>query len=349
MAHNINTYIGRQSAWHALGTVTGKYQTWSEILAHGGLDFDVFKSQLRDGLGRPVEAYGTFRWNRADRMAGNKDAASFLGAVGKDYTVMPHSSGFGIVDALMGATDGAHYETAGVLGNGEVVWGLADLGLRINIGADETIPYLMFTTSHDGSYSYQFRLCHTRVVCQNTLNAALGERARASLKIRHTKSAMARVQDARATLESIGADVRTMEEKLKFLASRRMTRETVATIFDRLFPKRVKDGATDGELVSQSRRENVLADILTRYDSADNGAFPEQRGTSYNLLNAITEHTDHARSSRGDGRAESALFGSGDRLKTSALNLILAESQQLPPIRQSIAVDSFESIGLNVR
>ncbi len=46
MAHNINTYIGRQAAWHALGTVTGTYMTWAEILAHGGLDFTVIKNQL---------------------------------------------------------------------------------------------------------------------------------------------------------------------------------------------------------------------------------------------------------------------------------------------------------------
>lgn len=38
MAHQINTYVGRQSAWHNLGTVTGHFMTWKEILANGGLD-----------------------------------------------------------------------------------------------------------------------------------------------------------------------------------------------------------------------------------------------------------------------------------------------------------------------
>src|SRR5580692_7675953 len=123
MSHNINTYIGRTSAWHQLGTVTGHYMTWQEILQHGGLDFDVFKSQLHDGLGRKVPAWGTFRWNQSDKLAGIKDAATFLGVVGEDYKVINHASGFELVDALMATNDGAHYETAGVLGNGEVVWG----------------------------------------------------------------------------------------------------------------------------------------------------------------------------------------------------------------------------------
>ena len=68
MPANVHTYIGRQAAWHALGTVTGSYQTWADILAHGGLDFQVFKSQLHDGRGQLVRAWGTFRWNTADNL-----------------------------------------------------------------------------------------------------------------------------------------------------------------------------------------------------------------------------------------------------------------------------------------
>ena len=76
--HDINTYIGRKAAWHALGTVTNKYQTTEELLADEGFQYIVFKSQLHDGLGRPVEAWGTFRWNKRDKAAGNKAAATFL-------------------------------------------------------------------------------------------------------------------------------------------------------------------------------------------------------------------------------------------------------------------------------
>lgn len=111
MAHNINTYIGRQAAWHTLGTVTGKYQTTDELLKDPGFQYVVFKSQLHDGLGRKVDAWGTFRWNLTDKLAGRKDAAQFLGAVGADYTVIQHDEGFKTIDALMQSTNGAHYET----------------------------------------------------------------------------------------------------------------------------------------------------------------------------------------------------------------------------------------------
>ena len=96
MAHNINTYIGRQAAWHALGTVTGHYMTWKDILEHGGLDFDVFKSQLHDGRGLPVAAWGTFRWNQTDKLARDASKAQFLGVVGEDYKVINHAVRCGV-------------------------------------------------------------------------------------------------------------------------------------------------------------------------------------------------------------------------------------------------------------
>ncbi len=320
MAHNINTYMGRQAAWHKLGTVTGSFMTWSEILAHGGLDFQVLKNQL-EYQGVAIDAWGTFR----------SDNGVFLGTVGKDYTPINHAQGFDLVDALVGSVDGAHYETAGVLGNGEKVWGLASLNQRIMIGGtDEINVYLLFSTSHDGSMAYNFRIVSERVVCANTLAIALGERTKASFNIRHTVNAQRRIDDCHAVLANMGDDVARMEDKLNFLAQRKMNRESMTAIMDRLFPKRLKVG-TD-EPVSATRRENILGDILKLYELNDGNAFPEQRGTAYNLLQAVTNYTDFERSTQGNGngRAESAMFGSGDKLKTQALEVIMESAKGLP-------------------
>jgi phage/plasmid-like protein (TIGR03299 family) len=345
--HNINTYIGRTAAWHALGTVTGKYQTTDELLADRGLQYVVFKSQLHDGLGRPVEAWGTFRWNLADKLAGRKEAAQFLGAVGKDYAVIQHDEGFKSIDAVMRSADGAHYETAGVLGNGERVWALADLGFAAKVGDDVQKGYLLFSTGHDGSMAHSYRLCFTRVVCQNTLGAALSERTKADLTIRHTKNAVARLTDARKALDSMGDDVKRVEDRLNFLAGRKLNREALGSILDRLFPKSRND---DGAERDTTRRSNILADVLKLYELNDGNAFPEQRGTAYNLLNAVTNYTDHLRSSKDDGRAESAMFGSGDALKCKAFDLIYdaARNMETVPRRSaSVAVD-WDTIGLTL-
>ena len=337
MPANINTYIGRESAWHALGTVTGRYQTTEDLLNDKGFQYTVFKSQLHDGLGRKVNAWATFRWDLADKNAGLKDKATFLGVVGEDYKVIQHQEGFQTIDALMRTADGAHYETAGVLGDGERVWALADLGLTARIGDDVQQGYLLFSTGHDGSLAHSYRICMTRVVCQNTLSAALREKSRASLTIRHTKNAMGRLNNAREALDNIADDVRSMEDKLNFLASRKMTRDAVVTIMDRLFPKTKKEQSDDTVIEeSSTRRENILADVLKLYEMNDGNAYPEQRGTAYSLLNAITNYTDHDRSSKGNGtgRAESAMFGSGDRFKTQAMQVIMETADGLPVMQQ---------------
>lgn len=336
MSHNINTYIGRQAAWHNLGTVTGNYFTWADILAHGGLDFEVFKSQLHDGLGRKVDAWGTFRWDLSDKQAGNKDAATFLGVVGEGYKVIHHSKGFELIDAIMSTQNGAHYETAGVLGNGEVVWGLADLNLSFRIGDDEHKNYLLFYTSHNGSFSYRLKPVNTRVVCANTLGVAASEKTKASFRIKHTVNADLKLESAHKALANLTADVQSVQQKLTFLATRKVTREALDKIMDRLFPKKPTE---DGESESSTRRDNIVSSVLANYESNDKNAFPEQRGTSYNLLNAITEYVDHDRSTKGDAktnRAESALFGSGDGLKSQAMEVIYETANGLPEIKTQV-------------
>ncbi len=330
MAHNINTFIGRQAGWHKLGTVTGNYLTWKQILEHGGLDFAVIKNQL-EYMGVAIDAWGTFR----------SDNGVFLGTVGEDYTPINHAQGFELIDALVGSVDGAHYETAGVLGKGETVWGLADLNQRIKIGgSDDMNVFLLFSTSHDGTRSYNFRIVMERVVCQNTLDIALGEKTKASFTVRHTSGAQKKIADCHAVLANMGNDIKRVEDKLNFLAQRKLTREAMVTIMDRLFPKRVKaDGDTP---VNSTRRDNIIGDILKVYELNDGNAFPEQRGTAYNLLNAITNYTDHERSTQnGDlGRAESAMFGSGNRLKTQALEVIYQTADGMPMMQQGTVLTS---------
>ena len=68
-------------------------------------------------------------------------------------------------------------------------------------------------------------------------------------------------------------------------ANRKVTKVSLETIMDKLFPQRKDE---KGEKVDTSGVTNILRDILSRYDDNDGNAFPEQRGTAYNLWNSIT-------------------------------------------------------------
>jgi len=90
-----------------------------------------------------------------------------LGTCGDMYKPIQNASGFELIDALLELTDGgAYYETAGALGNGEVVWALAKIPETMNVTGDgEHKLYLLFSTRHDGNGSAKCKLVDTRVVC----------------------------------------------------------------------------------------------------------------------------------------------------------------------------------------
>ena len=356
-----DTYAGRQDAWHALGSVTGKFSTWKEILAAAGQAFEVVKFQL-DFQGVPVEAWGTFRVDfeipkglekrQAKQITLNDGRTcflNFLGPVGADYQVIQHTSGFELLDHLVGTIDGAHYETMGTLDFGRTIWGQADPNISIKVGDDESKIMLTFHTSHDGSRAFDIYETATRMVCRNTFRAGSLKRLAATMRVRHTRNAQNRIDNLATEIDEIKNVAMTMQDRLTWLSRRRVTKDSLNTVMDRLFPKTKTD---DGVEESSTRRDNILAEILSLYEYNDNDAFPEQRGTPYSLLNSITNYVDHTRSSKGNGngRAESAVFGSGNTLKASALDIIMGEAEKMPAMLTrgpGIAVD-FAEIGLNV-
>jgi phage/plasmid-like protein (TIGR03299 family) len=323
----------RKAAWHELGQRTDGAVSWAQAMELAGLNWTVNKEQLYlpvNGDFASIPAWGIVR---------SSDGA-YLGTVGAQYQTIQNEYAFDFVDALLEAENGAHYESAGALGNGERIWCLAKVPQTITVaGEDKSEVYLLFTTSHDGSMAATAKMSTVRVVCQNTLNMALSANG-AMVRVKHTRDAERRLDHAKRLMQGVGSDAKALEEKLNLLAQRKMTRETMTAIFDRLFPK-PKD-----EESNTARRENVMADVLRLYESNDRNTFPQIRGSAYNLLNAVTEYTDHERSARitdgrktysiAQARAENALVGTGDKLKTEALEVILAATVGAPTMAQAI-------------
>jgi phage/plasmid-like protein (TIGR03299 family) len=336
MAHNLMNRNGvtgmfcvgdRDAAWHRLGQRTPNAVTWAEAIQLADLNWEVVKKQLyfRNALGTVTEAQGHMATTRSD------DGA-FLGIVGDSYQLIQNREAFTFCDDLLAQANGAKYESAGGLGNGEQIWVMAripDADYIID-GGDEHKAYLLVATSHDGSMSYTAKLVDTRVVCQNTLTVALGERGSA-FRVKHTASAKSRMDRALEQLSEVKSTAILLKNKMLMLAETKLTRESTKAILDRLFPMPADEKA------NTTRRENTVREVLSLYAHNDANAFPSVKGTAYNLLNAITEYTDHVRTARGNGsepekmavaRSESALFGSGATLKTQALDVIIELTAQ---------------------
>lgn len=344
MSHNIAKIEGadamfcvgdRKAAWHELGQRTGAVVTWAEALKLAKLDWQV---QLIDMYSRnPVTTHvekmdgykGVWRVSQGEQKQ--------LGIVGDGFVPIQNEPMFAFVDALLQAHDGAHYETAGALGNGETVWCLARIpGADWKIGdtKDQHKTYLLCGNGHAGNMSYFYKLVDERVVCENTLAMALGESGQVG-RIRHTKSAHDRLEMARKVMPAIVMSAQALGKKMNALAQRRMTKDSMVAVLNRLFPE-------NKETENQGRRSATLTRVLELFEHNNGGAIPEIAGTAYNLLNAVTEYTDHFRSARvtatkqaqgqttAQVRAEGALFGTGEALKTQALAVITEETEGAP-------------------
>jgi len=200
MAHNINFneqtqkhsfFSVNEKAWHGLGTIVQDYPTSAEALQFAGLDYRVEKRKLftldnADLISKSVpDYYATIR----------TDNENVLGVVGKDYEVVQNTDAFNFFDSIVGG-DGIQYETAGALGKGERIFITAKLPNYIKVGKDDLIEkYLFLTTSHDGFGSITAAFTPIRIVCNNTLNAALQNHSNA-IKIRHTVNAKERLETA---------------------------------------------------------------------------------------------------------------------------------------------------------
>jgi phage/plasmid-like protein (TIGR03299 family) len=354
MAHNIANIDGkdamftvgnREAAWHLLGQRTSDTVSWDIAMAEAGLDWQVKTADLfsRDTKGAVTKIHG----HKSIWRDTNEPAC--LGVVGDGYTPIQNRHAFHFVDGLLEAMDGAHYESAGALGNGERIWCLAKLPVDIRIANTDDVSksYLLFTNSHDGTSAGIAKLTSVRVVCQNTLSAALSDGGKV-LRFKHTRNVHERMNEAREIMRGINSDVRLFNMRLNNLAAKRMTRTSMVAILDKLFPAPKVEA-------SQTRRNNTVAQVLELFAKNDNDAIPEIRGSAYNMLNAVTEFTDHFRTVRNgdDGRdkqharAEAALFGTGEKLKESAVAVIEAETKDNPAIDSIVDLRGTDSAEIN--
>jgi phage/plasmid-like protein (TIGR03299 family) len=331
MAHNIalNATTGKHMMftagklpWHELGQNVSEAQTWKAAMQLAGLDWEAHAIEIST-------PYGAISTHRA--IVRSDQPALTLGIVGNDYQPIQNRQAFEWTEALL--ETGALYESAGALGNGERVWVLARVPQAdFAIGDDQHMGYLLFETSHNGTKAATAKMTDVRVVCQNTLNMALSGGG-TSLRIRHTKSADDRFQSALKMITETQQTSATLSQKLQKLARRNVSRVSIDAIFDRLYPAPDVKADAKRDNGAHTRRENLLTSILENFERNDGNAFPEQRGTAYAMLNAITDYTDHSRINRSTSRtgdlganalrARSAMFGMGARLKEQALDVVL--------------------------
>ncbi len=289
------------SPWHNLGIELNRPPTAREAIEVAGLDYTVMKTVRERETGPDRDAYVTIR----------TDTGEILGTVGKDFEPTQNRDAFAFCDALVN-TQGAVYETAGVIGRGERIWILARLPGYLKVhGNDLVNKYLLLTNCHDGGISVQAKLAPIRVVCNNTLTSPLqGSEEGESLQYPVAGSggdiAAAMLGRSDILFEQLGVIFNRM-------AAKKITERELKGYFQALVPDQA---ATEDNAATKRLRDDML-----QLHDAGRGAYLA-RGTLWGAFNSVTEYTDYMMlDDDPTARLNSIWFGRGEQFKLKAFHL----------------------------
>lgn len=261
MAHKLNFNEGKWSfaargekAWHGLGQYVSEAMTSEEAIKLGGLDYTVEKRPLYapGWEGTMVEAEGHFANVRTD----NND---ILGVVKGRYRIVQNKDAFGFFDSIIDKGE-AIFETAGALGKGERIFVTAKLPEDMLVKGEAVEKYIMLTNSHDGSTTIIAGFTPIRVVCNNTLTAAL-KNLDNRVSISHTASAESRLREASRVM---GIASRYMDEVN--LAFEAMTNKKLSDLEMKYFIETILKndrGEEKADIEASTRMKNLVDQVYS--------------------------------------------------------------------------------------
>ena len=276
MAANVETMFSvREVPWHGLGRIVQEAPSSKEALELAGLNWKVEPRPMYLENGKLVEGY----------VANVRDVDNYtLGVVTDKYRLVQNEDAFKFTDELLG--EGVTYETAGSLNRGKKVWLLAKMQPTKILG-DEFVPYLVFSNSHNGDSAVRVAITPVRVVCQNTLNIALGSSQR-QWSARHVGRLITKMNEAKLTLGLADKYMSNLNSTAEITAKREFQRAEFIDFIEALYE--IPEDA------GRIKEENIISmrqDLATRYFKApDLGEF---RGTVWGVINAVSDHATHVK------------------------------------------------------
>lgn len=294
-------FASRLDAWHQLGTIIPEGLTVDDVMTYAHLGgWNVRKMPLTTTDTVTDQTFvvpGKFATVRTNPVT--KDAEA-LGVVGRFYTPRQNEEHAAFLQAVTDES-GASFETAGSLDGGRKVFISMKLPEAMTVGGVDRVDlYLCAINSHDGTSPFTTILSPVRVVCANTLAAALHSRLPQRFTVRHTANANAAVAQAREALKlgwKYAADFQLEAEKLLNIP---LTTQKFDAVLNRMFGKIEMDGREPAK--GQARKIEKFDTIrgLLTAKTQENIA-----GTRWAAYNAITEYLDHFR----------PVFGADDAVK----------------------------------
>lgn len=290
MAANVESMFSvREKPWHGLGTIVKEAPTSADAIRLAGLDWSVVQEPIYTNFNRVVEGY------RANVRSSDRKV---LGVVSDRYKVVQNVDAFSFTDELLGK--GVRYETAGSLQEGKKVWLLARLPREYIIAGERISPYLVFSNTHDGSGSVKVAITPVRVVCNNTLNLALGT-AKRSFSMIYTGNIQDKIQEAKDTLFMAEEYMDCLGVEFEQLRRQKITDAQVKEYIELLLPME-----KDPTPIQSKNIIRLREDMMKRYYDAPD--LQKVGNNAYRFINAVSDFATHSNPLRRTANYNENLF-----------------------------------------
>lgn len=318
MSHELTTHANGRvefaylasdgTPWHGLGQPLADGADLDTWRAAAGMDWKV-----KRGIVRYNTSFGGDQVEMTDQhVLFRSDTKAPLGVVSSRYQVVQPAEVLEFFRDIARA-GGLELSAAGTIYGGKRFWATAKVGEASPVSlADKIGGYILISTSADGSLATEVRRTTVRAVCKNTMQMAFGE-AKASVKVSHRS-----VFDPASVREFMGLNTAAWDSFLH-----NMTRLANVDLQEELAGDITAQVFGGGEKVRETAGYKKVLDLFNGQGmgSMMDGVY----GTSYGLLNAVTEYVDHSVRARTDeNRFASSQWGAGADLKSRAWALLTA-------------------------
>lgn len=264
-----------------------------------------------------------------------------ISVVGSRYGIIQNSKAFEFIDLMTSGTLGAEQtpiiETAGILDDGARMYVTAKMPNKFFIDGDDSDgidDYILFTNTHDGSGAVMALFTPIRVICQNTLNAAI-RGASNKVSFKHTANVGERLEfskeeNMKYILSILGKHKQFTDEFTSQLYN--LKSQTITDADATMFATYVMSGVNAKENMRLIKSNNMdvlgVSEISTRTknqiislrDAIESGVGQSQfRGTKLWLYNGLTSYLGNDRSYKSEqDKMDSIMLGGDSNKKVQA-------------------------------
>lgn len=318
MAHKLNRNNGvwsfasnSEKAWHGLGQIVNHAMTAAEAIKLANMDYIVEKAPLYAGIGNvetPPLIYSPYEERVATYRTDNNDV---LGIVGGRYEIVQNKDAFGFFDSIIDAKE-AIFETAGVLGKGERIFVTAKLPNDMLVHGEKIEKYIILTNSHDGSSSVIAGFTNVRIVCNNTLQAALSGLEN-KVSIPHITGAKGKIAEAHRVMGIASVYMKEVQETFEAMSNKKMTDEEMKQFITQIFTPKTSSAQTEEEKEKVSKRTQNKIDATLQFAlTHETQLTPATTSTVFGAYNAISGYYNYiADFPTPEAKFKSLQFGQG--------------------------------------